>query len=186
MLRMPGDTDVAQTAVAEYEAAMRDFGHWMDRSVEFTDKRYGIGIVDRSCIEMLVDRPEGCRAGEIAEYLHLSVGEASALVSRLVRRGFARRERDSADPEMVTVHAVADSGDVMAIVNARRAVLAGVTQHFDPEELAVVARYAAYMMTLHPARLAEDAERLAARKLLVEADRAATPARTPATAKPER
>jgi len=164
MLRVPRGSGVAQLSVAEFETAMRDFEHWMDRAIDFIDNRYGIGIVDRSCIELLVARPEGCHPQEIAEYLRLSVGETSALVSRLVRRGYARRERDPADPDTVTVHAVTDNNDVMAIVHARQAVLAGILQNFDPDEVAVIARYASYLASVHPARLIENAEQQVARK----------------------
>jgi DNA-binding MarR family transcriptional regulator len=164
MLRVPRGSGVAQLSVAEFETAMRDFEHWIDKAMDFIDNRYGIGIVDRSCIELLVARSDGCRPREISEYLHLSVGETSALVSRLVRRGYARRERDPADPETVTVHAETGNNDVMAIVRARRALAAGVMQNFDPAELEVIARYANYLSSVHPARLIENAEQQVARK----------------------
>ena len=158
MLRVPRGSGVTQLGDAEFETAMREFEHWMDKAIDFVDARYGVGIVERSCIEMLAARPEGCLPTDIAEYLRLSTGETSALVSRLERRGYARRERDPADPDTVTVHAVADNRDVMAIVRARQAVRDGVAQNFDPAELEVIARYANYLTSVHPARLVEEAE----------------------------
>lgn len=164
MLHGARDSGVTQLGDAEFETAIRDFEHWMDKAIDFIDNRYGVGIVERSCIEMLVARPDGCHPQDIAEYLRLSVGETSALVSRLERRGYARRERDPSDPDTVTVHAVADNRDVMAIVRSRQAVLAGVMQNFDPAELEVIARYANFVSSVHPARLVEDAEQQVAGK----------------------
>jgi DNA-binding MarR family transcriptional regulator len=163
MLRGPRDANVAQAAVADFETAVREFGHWIDKALEFVGSRYGVGVVDRSCIELLAVRPEGCPYREIADYLNLSAGEATALVSRLVRRGYARRERDPSDPDTFVVHAILDNDAVMAIFHARRAVLDSVIQDFDPDELAVVARYANYVSSVHPARLVEDAEQKVAR-----------------------
>jgi len=163
MLRVPRATDVAQTTGADFETAMRDFGHWMEKALAFVENRYGIGVVERSCLEFLAARPEGSRQDAVGEYLRLSVGETRALVSRLARRGYARRERAPSDPDVFIVHAVSENNDVMAIVAARRALLDGVLQNFDPEERAVIARYAGFMTSIHPARLVEAAEQQAAR-----------------------
>ncbi|GAB4349077.1 MAG: hypothetical protein Kow0026_04190 [Oricola sp.] len=141
--------------------SLRALGHWIDTAIEFVDNRYGIGIVDRSCIEFLVARPQGSGYRDIAEELNLTAGEATALVSRLERRGFARRERDAADPDAVMVHAVTDDPAVRAIIHARQELLDGLLKEFGPEELAVIARCARHLASIHPARLVEGAERKA-------------------------
>ncbi|QKV20416.1 MarR family transcriptional regulator [Oricola thermophila] len=159
MLRMPRDNALAERSAVDIETALRDFGHWIDKALEFVGNRYGIGVVDRSCLELLAARPQGSAPGEIAENLRLSVGEARALVSRLVRRGYARRERDPADPDRITVHAEFGNPDVMAIVRARRVLMDDLKRNFDPAEIEVIARHAAHVASIHPARLIEEIER---------------------------
>lgn len=161
MLQVPREADGAQPTAADFETAVREFVHWIDRALTFENARYGIGIIDRSCLEFLLARPRGCHYREIAEYLRLSAGETTALVSRLERRGYARRERDTRDPDTIIVHAEADNQTVQAMQIARRALLEDIMTHFEPEELEVVARYARHVAGVHPGRLAERAEQAA-------------------------
>jgi DNA-binding MarR family transcriptional regulator len=77
----------------------------------------GLHPTDHECLDLL-DWAGPLAAGDIATHLGLSTGAVTALVDRLERGGWVRRERDAADRRRVIVHLAGERTDELAPIYA--------------------------------------------------------------------
>ncbi|ROZ87339.1 MarR family winged helix-turn-helix transcriptional regulator [Gordonia sp. OPL2] len=95
------------------QAAMADVGRAMQRyqrTVQSFDdavaRRLGVGPADMRCLDWLSERP--CTAGEIAAATGLRPAATTALIDRLVDKGFVRRTAAPTDRRKVLVELTED------------------------------------------------------------------------------
>ncbi|ONI85271.1 hypothetical protein ALI144C_13250 [Actinosynnema sp. ALI-1.44] len=113
------------------------------RSVRYNEavaRRLGVTPTDVKCLGLLIQRPH--TPGELAAELELTASAVTAVVDRLERAGYVRRERSTVDRRQVAVHAVAEQ--------AQRAIelhvplyerLAEVVRTYDEQQLATLLDY---------------------------------------------
>jgi DNA-binding MarR family transcriptional regulator len=58
---------------------------------------YGLGVSDFEVLDHLASRPDGCRAQNLAEAVHLSQSALSRLADRLERHGLVERDNCMTD-----------------------------------------------------------------------------------------
>lgn len=80
-------------------------------------ERLGLGPADSKAYDLLL-RNGAMTAGQIAEHVGLTSGSVTSLIDRLEKRGFVRREHDTADRRRVIIHAdparMAEAAPLMA------------------------------------------------------------------------
>ena len=110
---------------------------------EAVGKRLGISSTERKLLDVL-DRLGPSTAGELATQTGLTTGAITAIVDRLVRAGYARREPNPRDRRSVIVTLVASSAlerlgpEVFAPLGQ---AIADFSAQYRPAELASIASY---------------------------------------------
>jgi DNA-binding MarR family transcriptional regulator len=89
--------------VAAFDREARRMGSMATLHNHAVADAVGMHLTDHECLDLL-DWAGPLTAGEIATHLGLSTGAVTALVDRLERGGWVRRERDVADRRRVIVH----------------------------------------------------------------------------------
>jgi DNA-binding MarR family transcriptional regulator len=84
-------------------AALRAIDGDMDRLDEAAASRLGISRSDFRCLDIL-SRGRALTPGQLAEETGLTTGAVTALIDRLEKGGYVRRERDQLDRRKILVH----------------------------------------------------------------------------------
>lgn len=98
--------------------------------------RLGLHITDHKALGILLEAGP-LPAGRLAEALGLTTGAVTALVDRLERAGYVRRERDPADRRRVLVAPVRDAAreaEVQSLFEPMERALARHLPAYDDEE----------------------------------------------------
>ena len=122
----------------------------------------GLNTTDVHCLRLLEE--EGMSAGELSNRIGLTGAATTALIDRLERTGFARRERSTEDRRRVTIHA--ETGkvrEVNALYGSQGERMARLLAKYSAEEFAVI------MDFLQQTDTALDAEVQAMKKFAKEA-----------------
>ena len=97
----------------------------------------GLNATDVHCLRMLEE--EDMSAGELSDRIGLTGAATTALIDRLERTGFARRERSTEDRRRVTVHAEAEKvHEVNALYGSQGDRMAKLLVKYSAEEFAVI------------------------------------------------
>ena len=97
----------------------------------------GLNATDVNCLRLLED--QAMSAGELSERIGLTGAATTALIDRLEKTGFARRERSTEDRRRVTIHA--EEGklqEVDALYGTQGDRMAKLLAKFSAEEFAVI------------------------------------------------
>ena len=97
----------------------------------------GLNATDVHCLRLLED--EAMSAGELSDKIGLTGAATTALIDRLERAGFARRERSQEDRRRVTIHA--DAGkleEVDALYGRQGDRMAKLLAKYSAKEFAVI------------------------------------------------
>ena len=101
----------------------------------------GMHATDQECVDLL-DWAGPLTAGEIATHLGLSSGAVTALVDRLERGGWVRRERDPVDRRRVIVHLDGPrTGELWPIYEPLARAIDGYRDALDLRDLRVVVEF---------------------------------------------
>ena len=104
-------------------------------------KRLGLSAGDHKVLDLVVRRGR-MTAGEVARLTGLTTGAVTAMVDRLEKRGFVRRERDPADRRVVNIVPAPESfGEVAAVFAALSAGMEALLSRYDEAELAAISDF---------------------------------------------
>ena len=99
--------------------------------------RLALNATDVHCLRLLEE--EGMSAGELSARIGLTGAATTALIDRLERSGFARRERSREDRRQVTVHADAVRlQEVNALYSSQGDRMAKLLARYSTNEFAVI------------------------------------------------
>ena len=97
----------------------------------------GLNATDVNCLRLLAD--EAMSAGELSERIGLTGAATTALIDRLEKAGFARRERSKEDRRRVTIHADAEKlHEVDALYGSQGDRMAKLLTKYSAEEFAII------------------------------------------------
>ena len=97
----------------------------------------GLNATDVNCLRLLAD--EAMSAGELSEKIGLTGAATTALIDRLEKTGFARRERSKEDRRRVTIHAEPEKlQQVDALYGSQGDRMAKLLEKYSVEEFTVV------------------------------------------------
>ena len=119
----------------------------------------GVNRTDLRCLELLIER-DGTSPTELADLLGLTSGSVTAMLDRLDRTGFLHRSSDPSDRRKSIV-AITPNGRARCFELISPLVRDGaamLSDHFDDDELHVVARFlieTTELQRTHVARLKE-------------------------------
>lgn len=94
---------VKRETIAAILAGLRAIDGDMDRLDEAAAERLGVSRSDFRCLDIL-SRGTALTAGELADETGLTTGAVTALLDRLEKAGYVRRERDRSDRRKVLIH----------------------------------------------------------------------------------
>ncbi len=97
----------------------------------------GLNATDVNCLRLLED--EAMSAGELSDRIGLTGAATTALIDRLEKTGFVRRERSKEDRRRLTIHA--DRGklrEVDALYGSQGDRMARLLAKYSGEEFAVI------------------------------------------------
>ena len=127
--------------IAEIDREFRRFRIHMGFFEQAVAEQLGLNRTDLNVIMLLHDA-ESMTAGEIAQATSLTTGAVTAVIDRLERNGFARRERDPADRRCVVVKLASQRRRQIAeIFQPMLRRTAQMYSHVSQEELATVLRF---------------------------------------------
>ncbi len=99
--------------------------------------RLGLNATDVNCLRLLED--EAMSAGELSDRIGLTGAATTALIDRLEKPGFVRRERSKADRRRLTIHAVGRKvREVDALYGSQGDRMAKLLAKYSAEEFAVI------------------------------------------------
>ena len=99
--------------------------------------RLGLNATDVNCLRLLED--EAMSAGEISDRIGLTGAATTALIDRLEKAGFVRRERSEEDRRRLTIHAdVGKLRQVDALYGSQGDRMAKLLAKYSAEEFAVI------------------------------------------------
>lgn len=90
------------------EELARAFGAATVRFNSAIAERLGVGVTDQKCLEIVQGRDGGATPGLLAERTGLTSGAITAVLDRLEKAGFVRREKDPEDRRQVVVRLTAE------------------------------------------------------------------------------
>lgn len=99
--------------------------------------RLGLHATDVNCLRLLED--EAMSAGELSDRIGLTGAATTALIDRLEKTGFVRRERSQEDRRRLTIHA--DAGklrEVDALYGSQGDRMAKLLVTYSADEFAVI------------------------------------------------
>ena len=97
----------------------------------------GLNATDVNCLRLLED--ESMSAGELSDRIGLTGAATTALIDRLERTGFARRERSQEDRRRVTIHADEEKlHEVDALYGSQGDRMAKLLAKYSAKEFAVI------------------------------------------------
>jgi len=100
--------------------------------------RLGLNITDHKCLDFVLMNGS-MTAGELAAMTGMTTGAITAVLDRLERAGFVRREDDPNDRRRVIVRVVAKRvGEASQLFEPFSALLGEMTSRYDAAELAVI------------------------------------------------
>ena len=99
--------------------------------------RLGLNATDVNCLRLLED--EAMSAGELSNRIGLTGAATTALIDRLEKAGFARRERSKEDRRRLTIHADARKlQEVDALYGSQGDRMSRLLAKYSAEEFAVI------------------------------------------------
>ena len=99
--------------------------------------RLGLNATDVNCLRLLED--EAMSAGELSDRIGLTGAATTALIDRLEKTGFVRRERSKEDRRRLTIHADgAKLREVDALYGSQGDGMARLLAKYSAEEFAVI------------------------------------------------
>ena len=119
--------------------------------------KLGLNATDVNCLRLLED--DAMSAGELSDRIGLTGAATTALIDRLEKTGFVRRERSKKDRRRLTIHA--DGGklqEVNALYGSQGDRMARLLAKYSAEEFAVIMEF------LEQTTIALDAEIQALKK----------------------
>jgi DNA-binding MarR family transcriptional regulator len=97
----------------------------------------GLNATDVNCLRLLED--EAMSAGELSNRIGLTGAATTALIDRLEKTGFARRERSKEDRRRVTIHADGEKlQEVDALYGSQGDRMAKLLAKYSAAEFAVI------------------------------------------------
>jgi DNA-binding MarR family transcriptional regulator len=97
----------------------------------------GLNATDVNCLRLLED--EAMSAGELSDRIGLTGAATTALIDRLEKTGFVRRERSKEDRRRLTIHADGRKlQEVDALYGSQGDRMARLLAKYSPEEFAVI------------------------------------------------
>ena len=99
--------------------------------------RLGLNATDVNCLRLLED--EAMSAGELSDRIGLTGAATTALIDRLEKAGFVRRERSKEDRRRLTIHADGQKlQEVNALYGSQGDRMARLLVKYSAEEFAVI------------------------------------------------
>ena len=100
--------------------------------------RLGLNVTDHKCVDFLL--LHGPRtAGELAELTSLTTGAITAVLDRLEKAGYVRREADPTDRRRVIVHPVVERlAEIGALFTDLATRIQELSDRYSPSELEVI------------------------------------------------
>jgi len=113
----------------------------MDRLDEAAAERLRISRSDFRCLDIL-SRGEALTPGQLATEMGLTTGAVTALLDRLEKVGYVRRERDRIDRRKIVVHpSKRATAEVWPIFRGVAQDAARILSQFSGRELATILRF---------------------------------------------
>jgi DNA-binding MarR family transcriptional regulator len=94
---MTEKTKPSKQLIERIYGAVRGIGEQGKRTREVIAEALGLNKTDLQGVDFLYSRDGACTAGELAQATGLTSGSATALIDRLEKAGYARRETDPQD-----------------------------------------------------------------------------------------
>lgn len=134
-------SDKKRQTIAAILAALRAIDGDMDRLDEAAAARLGVSRSDFRCLDIL-SRGKALTPGALATETGLTTGAVTALLDRLEKAGYVRRERDRTDRRKILVHpSKRAAAEVWPIFRGVSHDAARILSEFSERELATILRF---------------------------------------------